>query len=115
MLNGKLKTMMAGLGVAGAIALPAYLLVFRPWHLRWGTTNDETTRPLPVGISTGATCPLATAVSFQALPFLRLTPRRLYLSTTPDSGCSSTSVRKRIACSDKPPSSLSVASSSGSG
>jgi hypothetical protein len=47
MLNGKFKSIVTGLGVAGAVVLPAYLLVFRPWHLRWGTAGDEASRPLP--------------------------------------------------------------------
>ena len=32
MLHSQLKTMMAGIGVAGAVALPAYLLIFRPYE-----------------------------------------------------------------------------------
>lgn len=47
MIKGKLKKIMAAIGVTGAVALPAYLLAFRPWHLRWGTTSDEATRSLP--------------------------------------------------------------------
>lgn len=46
MVNGKLKKMVAGIGVAGAVALPTYLLAFRPWHLRWGATPDEAARSL---------------------------------------------------------------------
>src|SRR5690242_10440737 len=32
------------LGLGAAIA---YALVFRPWHLRWGATDEETTETLP--------------------------------------------------------------------
>ena len=31
----------------GSLAPWAYLLVIRPWHLRWGATEDETRRSLP--------------------------------------------------------------------
>jgi hypothetical protein len=31
----------------GAAASSTYLFLLRPWHLRWGTTRDEVTRPLP--------------------------------------------------------------------
>ena len=31
----------------GSVAPWAYLLVIRPWHLRWGATEDETRRMLP--------------------------------------------------------------------
>lgn len=36
-----------GAGITGAAALLAYLFVIRPWHLRWGLTDDEVSRPLP--------------------------------------------------------------------
>lgn len=32
---------------AGAGALAAYVLAVRPWHLRWGATEEEVRRPLP--------------------------------------------------------------------
>jgi len=47
MLNGNLRKVIASLGLAGAVTLPAYVLAFRPWHLRWGATPDEATRVLP--------------------------------------------------------------------
>jgi hypothetical protein len=31
----------------GAAASSTYLFLLRPWHMRWGTTRDEVTRPLP--------------------------------------------------------------------
>src|SRR5215203_5218356 len=31
----------------GSLAPWVYLLVIRPWHLRWGATEDETRRTLP--------------------------------------------------------------------
>lgn len=33
--------------LAGAAGAAAYALVVRPWHLRWGATEDEVKRPLP--------------------------------------------------------------------
>ena len=32
---------------AGAGALAAYVLMVRPWHLRWGATDEEVSAPLP--------------------------------------------------------------------
>jgi hypothetical protein len=32
---------------AGAAAVAAYALVVRPWHLRWGATDEEVARSLP--------------------------------------------------------------------
>lgn len=34
-------------GVGGIGALAAYVLTVRPWHLRWGATDDELTEILP--------------------------------------------------------------------
>jgi hypothetical protein len=33
--------------VAGAVALTAYLLWIRPWHLRWGATSQEVALAMP--------------------------------------------------------------------
>jgi hypothetical protein len=35
------------IAMGGAVASSTYLFLLRPWHLRWGTTRDEVTRPLP--------------------------------------------------------------------
>jgi len=35
------------LAVLGAILPWAYALVVRPWHLRWGATEEEIANPLP--------------------------------------------------------------------
>lgn len=37
----------AGMAAAGAAAFSAYMLVVRPWHRRWGATDEEVERPLP--------------------------------------------------------------------
>jgi len=37
----------AGVAVAGAGTLAAYVWAIRPWHLRWGATDDELRKPLP--------------------------------------------------------------------
>ena len=44
--NNTLTTLL-GVGAVGAAATAAYLLWFRPWHLRWGATTAETKRALP--------------------------------------------------------------------
>jgi hypothetical protein len=47
-MNPNKQLRSAGLMAAmGAGGLAAYLLVFRPWHLRWGATQEEATRPMP--------------------------------------------------------------------
>ncbi|ELZ87623.1 hypothetical protein C453_04694 [Haloferax elongans ATCC BAA-1513] len=35
------------LGIAGATLAGSYLLALRPWHRRWGTTDDEASETLP--------------------------------------------------------------------
>lgn len=40
-----LKTLMAV--ICGAGALAAYVLLIRPWHLKWGATEEELKMPLP--------------------------------------------------------------------
>jgi hypothetical protein len=37
----------AGVTVIGGAAAAAYILVVRPWHLRWGATGQESHEPLP--------------------------------------------------------------------
>ncbi len=46
MTNNTLTRLM-GVGIVGAAATAAYLLLFRPWYLRWGATTAETKRALP--------------------------------------------------------------------
>ena len=36
-----------GAAAAGMGAIAAYALMVRPWHLRWGATDEELTEPLP--------------------------------------------------------------------
>lgn len=47
MVGNKTLTKLMGVGAVGAAATGAYLLLFRPWHLRWGATPTETQRSLP--------------------------------------------------------------------
>ena len=42
-----LPTTILGGGILGATALAAYTLFVRPWHLRWGATDDELKETLP--------------------------------------------------------------------
>ena len=37
----------AALAAAGAGALAAYVLGVRPWHIRWGATDEELSEKLP--------------------------------------------------------------------
>jgi hypothetical protein len=37
----------AAAGAAGVAALAAYVFVVRPWHVRWGATDEETREALP--------------------------------------------------------------------
>lgn len=43
----RLPSNMIGLSLLGAAALAAYLVVVRPWHLRWGATDEEVARSWP--------------------------------------------------------------------
>jgi hypothetical protein len=43
----KIKRILTGTGICAVIALVSYLLVIRPWHLTWGATNEEVSRPMP--------------------------------------------------------------------
>ena len=46
----KKKFFLAGFGgliAAGAAAVTTYILAIRPWHLRWGSTDEEVHLPLP--------------------------------------------------------------------
>jgi hypothetical protein len=38
---------LAGAAAAGATLVSGYMLVVRPWHRRWGATDEEVERPLP--------------------------------------------------------------------
>lgn len=44
-MNRKLKTTI--IGFSAAVSLAAYLLAIRPWHLRWGATDEEIEMDLP--------------------------------------------------------------------
>lgn len=35
------------LALLGGLGIAVYLLAVRPWHLRWGATDEEVRRPLP--------------------------------------------------------------------
>jgi hypothetical protein len=42
-----LPKVVGGLVAIGAAGLAAYVVAIRPWHLRWGATDDEVQRPMP--------------------------------------------------------------------
>ena len=46
MRNQSLRRLGVGLAVAGAGAVTAYVCGIRPWHLRWGATEEESSQPL---------------------------------------------------------------------
>lgn len=39
--------LLGGLAAAGAGGVVAYRFLFRPWHQRWGATDEEVARPMP--------------------------------------------------------------------
>jgi hypothetical protein len=39
---------LCGLAVSGAASLVAYAFAIRPWHLRWGATDEEIARETPL-------------------------------------------------------------------
>jgi len=41
------KKIAPGLAILGGTALSIYLRFIRPWHLRWGASDEELQRPLP--------------------------------------------------------------------
>src|SRR5689334_12701788 len=47
MTSEKLGLRIAETAVVGAAALASYALLVRPWHLRWGATEEETNARLP--------------------------------------------------------------------
>ena len=47
MASNRWKSLAIGLGAAGSIALPAYYLLVRRWHARWGATDEEVARNMP--------------------------------------------------------------------
>ena len=47
MASNRWKSLAVGLGVAGSVALPAYYLLVRRWHARWGATGEEVARAMP--------------------------------------------------------------------
>src|SRR5919202_386035 len=42
-----LARLLRPLAVLGAVLPWAYTFVIRPWHLRWGATDEELDKPLP--------------------------------------------------------------------
>ena len=47
MRNQAFRKVGAGLALTGAGVLAAYAWGIRPWHLRWGATDEEARQPLP--------------------------------------------------------------------
>ena len=47
MANNRIKSLAIGVGIAAAAALPAYYLLVRRWHARWGATDEEVERAMP--------------------------------------------------------------------
>ncbi len=45
--NKALLGTLLGLAAAGSAAIAAYILAIRPWHLRWGSTDEEVDLSLP--------------------------------------------------------------------
>jgi hypothetical protein len=47
MTNNRIKPLAIGVGIAATAALPAYYLLVRRWHARWGATDEEVEREMP--------------------------------------------------------------------
>ena len=47
MKERKCHSKFIGASLMGAAALSAYIFLLRPWHLRWGATDEELVLPLP--------------------------------------------------------------------
>ena len=47
MRNHDFRKIGIGLALAGAGAVATYVWAIRPWHLRWGATDEEMDQPLP--------------------------------------------------------------------
>ena len=47
MRNHAFRKVGVGLALTGAGAVATYIAAVRPWHLRWGATDEETDQPLP--------------------------------------------------------------------
>lgn len=59
----------AGIAVAGAAGVALYLYVIRPWHLRWQTTPEEASGPMPGDdLIASPTIELTRAVTIEAPP-----------------------------------------------
>lgn len=43
----KCHSKIIGASLTGAAALSAYIFLIRPWHLKWGATDEETQMPQP--------------------------------------------------------------------
>jgi hypothetical protein len=69
MAKSRLKSLAIGVGVAGSVALPAYYLLVRRWHARWGATDEEVERAMPGDdLVEGARDVTTRAVTIQATP-----------------------------------------------
>jgi hypothetical protein len=43
----RLRRLMLFAAAAFVVLIGVYLLAIRPWHLRWGATDEEVDRPMP--------------------------------------------------------------------
>ena len=43
----RVQRILIGAGLFAVIVLVTYLLIIRPWHLTWGATDEELSRPMP--------------------------------------------------------------------
>lgn len=67
--NKALLGTLIGLAAASAAAITTYILAIRPWHLRWGSTDDEVELPLPGDdLVPNAKLTATHAISIQANP-----------------------------------------------
>jgi hypothetical protein len=46
-MTAKARTVAVGAAALAVTAMAGYVLAFRPWHLRWGATDEEAARAMP--------------------------------------------------------------------
>jgi hypothetical protein len=69
MANRRFRSIAIGAGLAATAALPAYYLLVRSWHARWGATDEEVERGMPGDdLVAGAWDVSTRAVTIQATP-----------------------------------------------
>jgi hypothetical protein len=64
---GRARGSMVAAAIAGAIGV-VYRVILKPWHLRWGATDEETTRDMPGDDLLPGAIPATRAITIAASP-----------------------------------------------